>query len=212
LKDISAACVYLVSKLSATPQTPRNIVNVYAYLRQHPVVTNGSAVVDAAAYYVSEGDYLSQRARMMKHEAIILRVLGFETHIALPYTLCINYMQALEIFQYPSGKAVAKRAFEHLNTALLNPQLLYLTHQPPQLATAAIYLAARECSVKLPEDDWWEVFDTDRETLGFLVAAMVSMSDFARAEAKKWTIEGVPLNVEGLEKELKRQEKMNGCN
>jgi len=66
--------------------------------------------------------------------------------------------------------------------------------------------------VKLPEDDWWEVFDTDRETLGFLVAAMVSMSDFARAEAKKWTIEGVPLNVEGLEKELKRQEKMNGCN
>jgi len=168
--------------------------------------------MDADACYVSEGDYLSHRTRMMKHEAIILRVLGFETHIALPYTLCINYMQALEVFQHPSGKAVAKRAFEHLNTALLNPQLLYLTHQPPQLATAAIYLAARECSVKLPEDDWWEVFDTDRETLGFLVAAMVSMSDFALAEAKKWGSEGVPLTVERLEKELKLQEQMNGSN
>lgn len=147
---------------------------------------------------------------MMRHEAIILRVLGFETHIALPYTLCINYLQALEIFHHPSGQVVAKQAFTHLNMLLLNPQLLYLTHQPPQLATASIYLAAREIGAKLPEDDWWEVFDTDRETLGFLVAAMVSMHDFARAERKKWEKRGVPMTVDALEGELERRQIRNG--
>lgn len=147
---------------------------------------------------------------MMKNEAIILRVLGFETHISLPYTLCINYLQALEVFANTSGKDVAKRAFAHLNTALLNPQMLHLTHQPPQLATAAIYLAARETGVKLPEDDWWEVFDTDRETLGFLVAGMVSMGDFALAERQKWGSRGVPRTVEEVDAELERRQIVNG--
>ena len=79
-----------------------------------------------------------------------------------------------------SGSAIARRAIAHLNTALLSPQFLYLTHQPYALATAAIYLAAREVGVKLPGNEWWEVFDVDREELGFLVVAMMSMQARAR--------------------------------
>ena len=88
---------------------------------------------------------------------IILRTLGFDTHVALPYSICINYLQALDVFDDAErAAALAKRAFAHLNTVLLSPQLVYLTHQPSSLATAAIYLAAKEVGIKLPAEEWWD--------------------------------------------------------
>jgi len=143
---------------------------------------------------------------MMTLEAFILKTLGYQTHVAIPHTLCINYLQTLEVFQNDDGRAVAARAIAHLNTALLSPQLLYATHQPPALATAAIYLAAREIGISLPQDEWWEVFDTDREELGFLVAAMVSMGVFATEEAKRWGKRKVPMSTEEVESELETRQ------
>jgi cyclin L len=162
---------------------------------------------------VSEGTYELRRKRLTETEAAILQVLGFETRVALPHTLCVNYLQTLGVFKNADSSAatpLAKRAFAHLNSALLNPQLLYLTHQPAALATAAIYLAAREIGVKLPGDEWWEVFDTDREKLGFLVVAMVSMEGFVRQEKEKWEGRKIPLTVEELDKELKEEQSLNG--
>jgi hypothetical protein len=147
----------------------------------------------AELYYVSEGTYQIRRDQLTKNEMIILRTLGFDIHVALPYNISINYLQALGVFDDPEMVSqISKRTFTHLNTALLSPQLLYLTHQPSSLATAAIYLAAKEVCVKLPAEDWWEVFDTDREELGFLVVAMISMEGFVRGEAEKWVGRKVP--------------------
>lgn len=78
----------------------------------------------------------------------------------------------------------------HLNGALLSPQLLYLTHQPNALAVAAIYLAARENDVKLPEGEWWEVFDVEREELGFLVVGMRSLEGWVREVGRLGDVEG----------------------
>lgn len=136
---------------------------------------------------------------------LVLRHLGFQLHVSLPYTLCINYLQALEVFaasDKSNAEAVARRAFAYLNTALLSPQLLYLTHQPPALAVAAIYLAAKDEKLKLPEDEWWEVFDCEREELGFLVVGMLSLENFAQEERKKWSNRTVPLILQDVEKEL----------
>ncbi|CAD0031507.1 unnamed protein product [Aureobasidium pullulans] len=92
-----------------------------------------------------------------------------------------------------------EKAFAHLNSALFSPQLLYLTHQPPSLATAAIYLAAKEIGVKLPGEEWWEVFDVDREELGFLVVALISMERFIAEETQKWSKTKVPLTLEDVQ-------------
>lgn len=203
-----------MAKLSSTPRSPRSVLNVYAYLDSFP-----STFVDASefdeekdpeSYYLTEGTYHAQRTLLLKTEALILRVLGFQTHVALPYTLCINYLQTLDVFSHPESQDLAKRAFAHLNTLLLSPQLIYLTHQPYALATAAIYLAAREVGVKLPDEEWWEVFDTDREELGFLVVAMRSMEGFAGEEKRKWGKRKVPLTVEEIEGELERRSLLNG--
>jgi hypothetical protein len=216
LQDVSLASLYLVCKLSAYPKSPRSVINVYGYLDSFaaPIsdLKNAMETNDADAYYVSEGTYYSRRNQLTKMETIILKVLGFQTHVALPYNVCINYLQALEVFaDHDAASHLAKRAFAHLNSALLSPQLLYLTHQPPALATAAIYLAAKETGVKLPDVEWWEVFDTDREELGFLVVAMISMEGYAREEKAKWSSRKVPLTLADLERELKHQEGSDGA-
>jgi hypothetical protein len=206
---VSASSLYLTTKLSAYPKSPRSIVNVYAYLASFPstyIDPDELAVKKAEAYYVSEGTYERRRTTLFTTEQRILKTLGFNVHVNLPYTLCITYLQALDVFTHPRASELARRAIAYLNTALLSPQLLHLTHQPPQLATAAIYLAARDAVIKLPEVEWWEVFDTDREELGFLCVGMLSVEGFARQEKEKWESKSVPLSVEGVEVEMKRRE------
>ena len=137
---------------------------------------------DPRDYYVSEGTYETERIRIYDEEAKVLQRVGFNTHVALPHALLLTYLQTLGVLT----PRLAQQALGHLNTALLSPQLLYLTHQPNELAIAAIYLAAREESVKMVNDDWWEVFDVDREALGFLVLAYRSMEPYAAAVKEGW--------------------------
>lgn len=197
-----------MAKLSAHPQSPRSILNVYAYLLSSTSHLNNpnatTSKPDSDLYCVSEGDYHNQRNMLLKTESQILRTLGFQTHVSLPYTLSINYLQALVPSSNPSFPDLARRVFQQLNTALLSPQLLYLTHQPPALAVAAIYLAARETGVKLPEVEWWEVFDVEREELGFLVVALQSMYEWAKEEARKWGKKKIPMTAEDVESECER--------
>lgn len=195
-KTYSAASIYLSAKISTTPTSPRSIINVYVFLASKasplPFVNPAGDAVeqDPNSYFVSEGTYEKERQRLFVCESMILAGLGFETHVALPHGLALTYLQALGV----STPSLAKRVFEHLNGGLLSPQLLYLTHQPNALAVGAIYLAAREIDVKLVEQNWWEVFDVDREDLGFLVLALGSLENFAAAEREKWNGKAIPFD------------------
>ncbi|KAK5459760.1 hypothetical protein LTS15_003889 [Exophiala xenobiotica] len=187
-RTYSAAAIYLAAKISTTPVSARSVVNVYAYLTSkasplkfvNPGETPSELV--PAEYYVTEGTYEKERQRLFVCESMILVGIGFDTRVALPHGLALTYMQVLGV----SSKILGRRVFEHLNAGLLSPQLLYLTHQPNALAVGAIYLAARETGVKLVGQNWWEVFDVDREDLGFLVLAYGSTANFAEAEMEKW--------------------------
>ncbi|KAL2065212.1 hypothetical protein VTL71DRAFT_2881 [Oculimacula yallundae] len=221
--DISASVLYLTAKMSSSPRSLRSITNTYAFLLSSLGSTYLSSSTpptspDATTYYLSESAYASQKTIMLNLEGQILNALGFQTHVALPHALAITYLQTLDVFNLPStsnskssskpkdksktpGQLLAHRTIAHLNTALLSPQMLYLTHQPPALATAAIYLAAREVGVKLPECEWWEVFDCEREELGFLVVAMGSLGGWVEVVRERWGAERGFLrrvNVRGL--------------
>ncbi|KAL4916824.1 cyclin-like protein [Aspergillus aurantiobrunneus] len=207
-KDVSAAVLYMTAKLSFQPTSPRSVLNVYTFLLSKEAsplwFVNPRGTPDKPVptqYHLTEGGYQAQRQVLLRIEAVILRTLGFNTHVALPHTITLTYLQTLGV----SSTAVARRAFEHLNTGLLSPQLLYVTHQPNSLAVASIYLAARETGVKLVDGEWWEVFDVDREDLGFLVVGMQSMEGFARAEIEKWKGRLLPLDVEEVEAEIERR-------
>ncbi|KAI1658481.1 cyclin-like protein [Daldinia decipiens] len=186
--DTSAAALFLVAKLGAHPCLPRDVCNVYAYLLSpNSVLFKGGGDIHGKD---KEGPspsnlpgipYASFQSRIMALEARILYSLSFNTHVALPHPLAITYLQALDFLGLPRAE-IAGRAVAYLNTALLSPQLLYLTHQPHALAVAAIYSAARDAGAKMPTCAWWEVFDVDREELGFLVVGMRSLEGWVRTQ------------------------------
>jgi hypothetical protein len=192
----SHAALYLASKLTETPTKPRNIINVTTYLFKTPTVSPVSpkhAPADPEACYVNEHMYLYHRTRLLDMETEILKTLGYQTHTALPYALTINYVQTLDCLTKP----LLTRCFGYLTDALLSPSMLYLTHQPNALAAAALYLAARDELVKLPEG-WWEIFDVEREDLGFLVAGMKGVEGFVRTQVEMWG-DRIPWNEKELE-------------
>lgn len=144
---------------------------------------------DPQSYYLSESSYIAIRVRILHLEGQILNALGFLTDVSLPHPITIIYLQILEVFDSDDaqiGHRVAQSAIAHLNVGLLNPQMLYLTHQPCQLATAAIFLAAREIGICLPACSWWEVFDCDREDLGFLAMSLGSLESIVQREKSRW--------------------------
>lgn len=210
---MSAASLYLIAKLSFHPTSPRSVLNVYNYLLSQQAsplwFVNPAGVADVPkpeSYYLSEVGYQSRRVELFKMETVVLRSLGFNTHVVVPHTIALTYLQTINA----ASSALGKRVFEHLNAALLSPQLLYVTHQPHALAVGAIYLAAREVGVKLAEVEWWEIFDVDREELGFLVVAMNSMQGFAEAEKKAWAGKTIPLVVEDVAREMKQRQAHDG--
>lgn len=165
---------------------------------------------DPASYYLSESDYFDFHNRVLALEARILYILSFDTHVALPHPLAVTYLQALEFCNFPK-ESISKRTVEYLNTALLSPQLLYLTHQPNMLAVAAIYNAAKDLGAKMPECEWWEVFDVEREELGFLVVAMRSLEGWVRKQREDfaWINEGM-VRRKVVQEELGKRGVKNG--
>ncbi|KAJ4418181.1 hypothetical protein N0V85_001545 [Neurospora sp. IMI 360204] len=188
--DISAASVYLTAKLSPYPRSPRDLALVYNYFLS-PSSTFFQPSVSASDdssppptnipndYYLPEHVYNSFHTRLLHCESRILYALSFDTHVSLPHPLAITYLQALD-FLNTSKSTISKRTLAYINTALLSPQMLYLTSQPNALAVAAIYNAAKDVGAKMPECEWWEVFDVDREELGFLVVGMRSVEGWGR--------------------------------
>ncbi|KAM5348050.1 hypothetical protein ACJ41O_007874 [Fusarium nematophilum] len=206
--DTSAAAVYLVSKMGPQPRSPRDVSIVYAYLlsENSSFFRSGDAPEnDPKSYYLSEADYHSFQNRLLAIEARILYTLSFDTHVSLPHPLAITYLQTLDFLAQPKS-AISLRTIQYLNTALLSPQLLYLTHQPHSLATAAIYNAARDLGAKMPESEWWEVFDVDREELGFLVVGMRSVENYLRKQrAEIPGFAGRMLTRKSVEDELQKR-------
>lgn len=190
----------MTAKLSSTPISPRSLLTVYHYLLSpssplillNPSPPGISDPPDSTLHHLTEGLYETLRATLYTTESLILSTIGFNTHVALPHPLALTYLSVLGI-NTVTNKKFTTRVLGHLNTALLSPQFLYLTHQPNALATAAIYLAARETGVKLVEKNWWEVFDVEREDLGFLVVSFLGIGEFVEAVRERWRDRTVPI-------------------
>lgn len=181
-QDVSAAAIYLVSKIGPIPRSTRDVANVYAYLLSKKSIffrTGEPPSDNPQSYYQSESECFNFQNRLLMLESRILYALSFNTHVSLPHPLAITYLQTLDFLSQPKS-TISSRVTQYLNAALLSPQMLYLTHQPHALATAAIYNAARDLGAKMPQTEWWEVFDVDREDLGFLVVGIRSVEGTLR--------------------------------
>ncbi|KAI7866433.1 cyclin-like protein [Spinellus fusiger] len=190
--EIGMGALFLASKLEESPVRLTNIVVVYDYLLRH--ARNQSTYPPL--------DSFSQRAYDMKNlmitaEMQILKQLGFNVHVQLPYGLMINYLRILDLEEHPT---VPSRAWNYLNDGLRTN--IYVTHSSESIACAAIWLACRDEQVKLPVtpgSEWWLLFDTSLNN--FKVAA----SNIRRLYYKKLDRQSLPFYPKEVEEWLNQE-------
>ena len=100
-QDAAAAALYVTAKPSAYPVSPRSILVVFEYLTaitpdftHHDIDTR----LKEGDWHLTAAQYEAARDKLYRIEAQMLRILGFQTQVSLPYTLCINYLQSLDAF------------------------------------------------------------------------------------------------------------------
>ncbi|PLW45540.1 hypothetical protein PCANC_10150 [Puccinia coronata f. sp. avenae] len=119
--------------------------------------------LDVARFSYLPMDYFAQTFYDRKEEIVvaemqILKRLGFHVQVQHPYSAMVNYLQVLNLTE---NTRFSQRAWGALNDSLLTtlPALYPATH----LGTLAIYVAAKESELRLPEE-WWSLFDVSDES------------------------------------------------
>lgn len=192
--------VLLACKLQEIPRRVRQIVTVFFYVNQVALVEaskSGDAgqplweSMDDAFILEYVGDlYYDWRDRIVFAENVILRELGFDLEIKLPYGLLINYCQVLELLGLDTGLnnnlketadiaclnsskesqaceskgsvslKITQRALTYLNDSFLTP--LHLLFQPNVIASLVLSMACQDYDYSLPHL-WFHVFDVLEE-------------------------------------------------
>ncbi|KAJ2931397.1 hypothetical protein H1R20_g5687, partial [Candolleomyces eurysporus] len=115
--DIGMGALYLSSKLEECPLRMRDIINVYDLLLQRANHSVGSKAHQEFRYHPMSyfGDtFYSMKEALVVAEMQILKRLGFNVHVVLPYNTLINYLQLLGLGRNPE---VCTKAWGYLNDA-----------------------------------------------------------------------------------------------
>jgi hypothetical protein len=113
--------LYLASKLEECPLRMRDLINVYDVLLKraaHTVKHASSPHPPAFKYEPMSyfGDtFYEMREALVVHEMQILKRLGFNTSVTLPYGTLINYMKLLNLTDHEDDAVT--RAWGYLNDA-----------------------------------------------------------------------------------------------
>merc|ERR1719343_1183370 len=113
------------------------------------------------ALELSGCDCAEMKQAIIAVERQMLRDLGFAAATLLehPHKYVLQFVKSLKRSVDFVVCELAQKAWNFLNDSVRTS--LCCAYQPHQIATASIYLAARNLDVKLPEDPpWWAVFDT----------------------------------------------------
>lgn len=169
------ATVYLASKLEECPTRLRHVINVFHALQG--ASKDGSSkrrTSDPPVMGLYSDTYYDLRDSLIVSEMQLLKRLGFDVQVQLPYALMINYVQLLDLKEHTE---LPKRAWLHLNDGLQTP--IYCMFPPETIATAVIFLAARELSIQLPQEPvpWWRLFDCDLPDILAIVCWIHALPD-----------------------------------
>ncbi|TFK29773.1 cyclin-like protein [Coprinopsis marcescibilis] len=160
--DIGMGALYLSSKLEECPLRMRDIINVYDLLLQKAAHSIGPKAGQPFQYYPMSyfGDtFYQMKEALVVSEMQMLKRLGFNVHVTLPYNTLINYLRLLGLEREAT---LNTKAWGYLNDALQTP--VYALYQIPTIVSASILLAVRHLQISLPSSPtncWWEIFDAN---------------------------------------------------
>jgi len=158
------AALYLASKLEECPLRIRDLINVYDLLQQretHSISPKSDEEFRYAPMSYFGNTFYDIKDAIVVHEMQILKRLGFNVQVVLPYGTLINYLKVLGLMEKEDA---CKKAWGYLNDALQTP--VYALYQIPTIVCAAIFLAARHLRIALPlssndSHSWWDLFDAN---------------------------------------------------
>ncbi|KAJ2040852.1 hypothetical protein H4S03_000760 [Coemansia sp. S3946] len=186
LRGTVLGALFLACKVEENPKSIRSIINVLDIIikrdRGYPeIVTDGY-----------DAEYYDLKNEMVIAEMQILRRLGFNVQVELPYGLLVNYLRCLEVTEHPQ---IPQLSWNYLNDLLRTP--VYVCFQPETIACGVIYLAALKCGVSLPTSPpWWIVFDANEEDIRQVARAAVALHERSRLRV-------MPLDSDELEMHLR---------
>nr|XP_018261434.1 cyclin-dependent protein kinase regulator [Kwoniella dejecticola CBS 10117]OBR83592.1 cyclin-dependent protein kinase regulator [Kwoniella dejecticola CBS 10117] len=176
VNDISISSLFLSTKLCETPIRLRDLINTYLFLlariqyllnlppdtafRSNPLEQD--PIWDGFTFEIPgfhDGVFWEWKDVITASEMQILKRLGFNMQVDLPYSHMINYLKILDlVFE----DEVAQVCWSILNDMLMTP--MYAIHPPHTLACAAILLATRLLRISLPTE-WYILFDAEYEDI-----------------------------------------------
>lgn len=113
--------LYLASKLEECPIRMRDLINVYDLLlqrTQHTLSARTSTTPKADFKYVPMSyfgnTFYELKDALVVAEMQVLKRLGFQVHVVLPYNTLVNYLRVLGL---TSHEEVCERAWGYLNDA-----------------------------------------------------------------------------------------------
>ena len=116
-QDIGMGVLYLASKLEECPLRMRDLINVYDLLLQRATHSVGPKSDQPFHYYPMSyfgSTFYDLKDALVVSEMQILKRLGFNVHVVLPYGTLINYLRVLGL---TSHQDASTRAWGYLNDA-----------------------------------------------------------------------------------------------
>lgn len=179
LQDVGMGALYLASKLEECPLRMRDLINVYDLLLQR--AAHSLSPKDDQEFHYHPMSYFGSTFYDLKDSLVlaemqILKRLGFNVHVVLPYGTLINYLRVLGL---TSREDACTRAWGYLNDAYVcfiapfvyqshsqcsHQTPVYALYQIPTIVCASIFLTVRELQIPLPSKPpvcWWELFDAN---------------------------------------------------
>ena len=118
--------LYLASKLEECPLRMRDLINVYDLLLQRATHSLSSNATEAFHYHPMSyfgSTFYDLKDALVVAEMQVLKRLGFNVHVVLPYGTLINYLRVLDL---TSRADACTRAWGYLNDAYVFLICLYL--------------------------------------------------------------------------------------
>lgn len=117
MQDIGMGALYLASKLEECPLRMRDLINVYDLLHQRATHTLGPKAkiefkYSPMSYFGST--FYDLKDALVVAEMQVLKRLGFNVHVVLPYGTLVNYLRVLGL---TSREDACTRAWGFLNDA-----------------------------------------------------------------------------------------------
>ncbi|XP_051176358.1 cyclin-L1 isoform X1 [Leptopilina boulardi] len=178
-------CVCLASKIEEAPRRIRDVINVFNHIKQ---VSSQKPIQPV----ILDQNYVGLKNQVIKSERRVLKELGFCVHVKHPHKIIVMYLQVLG---YEKNKGLMQQSWNYMNDSLRSD--VFLRHHPETVASACIYLAARQLQLSLPSTPaWFSVFKVKEKDIRDVCRRILRL--YVRPRIK-------PEQLEKKVEELKRQ-------